>query len=99
MVPEELSSLIYRKNHVHWPATYGVIFPYTYALSILSLMLVLNKPFIYLFNSFIKQNNKEIFKKKIKSTSEINALMDCAHLMCYFDLAASFSLSFFYFIF
>ena len=62
---------------------------------LLSLMLLLNKPFIYLFNSFIKQNNKEIFGKKIKSTSEINTLMDCAHLMCYFDLAVSFSLSFF----
>ena len=58
-------------------------------------MLVLNKSLIYLLNLFIKQNNKEIFKKKIKSTSEINTFMECVHLMCYFDLAVSFSLSFF----
>ena len=58
-------------------------------------MQVLNKSLIYLLNLFIKQNNKEMFKKKIKSTSEINTLMDCVHLMCYFDLAVSFSLSFF----
>ena len=58
-------------------------------------MLVLNKSFIYLLNLFIKQNNKEIFKKKMKSTSEINILMDCVHLMCYFDLAVSFSLLFY----
>ena len=40
-------------------------------------MLVLNKSFIYLLNLFIEQNNKEVFKKKIKSTSEINTLIDC----------------------